>query len=131
MVSIKIFPARKIIVHKTCERKTAMKKTVFVVMTNPVEGKDKEYNDWYSNVHLKEVVAIKGFKSAQRFKLTEAQQLDNQPYKYMAIYEVENEDVEGTIQNLNEAADTLNMEPVIDYSSLQVSVFESITDVIS
>ena len=100
-------------------------------MTNPVEGKDKEYNDWYSNVHLKEVTAIKGFKSAQSFKLTKAQQFDKQQFKYMAIYEVDNKDIEGTIQRLKEAANTMNMEPGIDFSDLQVSVFESITDVIS
>ncbi len=108
-----------------------MKKTIFVVKTNPVKGKENEYNDWYSNVHLKEVLTIKGFKSAQRFKLTKAQQLDDQPFKYMAIYEIENENVEGTIQRLGEAASTLNIEPVFDLSSVKVSVFESITDVIS
>lgn len=108
-----------------------MKKTIFLVMTNPVEGKEKEYNDWYSNIHAKEVVAIKGFKSAQRFRLTKAQQFEEQPFKYMAIYEVENEDVEGTIQRLGEAVSTFHMEPVIDLDNLQVSVFESITDVIS
>ena len=88
-------------------------------------------DDWYSNIHIKEVAAIEGFKSAQRFKLTNAQQIDEQPFKYMAIYEIENEDVEGTLQRLTKAADTLNMEPVIDYSNLHVSVFESITDVVS
>lgn len=108
-----------------------MKKTIFVVMTNPVEGKEKEYNDWYSNVHVKEALAIKGFKSAQRFKLTKAQQVEEQPFKYIAIYEIESEDVEGTIRRLGEAASTFHMEPVIDLSSLQISVFESITDVIS
>ena len=108
-----------------------MKKTIIIVKTNPVEGKEKEYNDWYSNIHIKEVAAIEGFKSAQRFQLTIAQQIDEQQFKFMAIYEIENEDVEGTLQRLTEAADTMTMEPVIDYSNLQVSVFESITDIVS
>ena len=25
------------------------------VFTDPVEGKEEEYNDWYNNVHLAEV----------------------------------------------------------------------------
>jgi hypothetical protein len=29
-----------------------MAKHVFVVFTNPVEGKDVAYNDWYDNRHL-------------------------------------------------------------------------------
>ena len=29
-----------------------MAKHVFVVLTNPLEGKEDAYNDWYTNVHL-------------------------------------------------------------------------------
>jgi hypothetical protein len=29
-----------------------MAKHVFVVLTNPVEGEEDTYNDWYTNVHL-------------------------------------------------------------------------------
>ena len=108
-----------------------MKKTIIVVKTKPLEGKEKEYNDWYSNVHLKEVVSIKGFKSAERFKLTKAQLFDDQLFKYLAIYEIDNDNVEATIKRLNEAASTLTMEPVVDLEDLQVSIFESITDVIT
>ncbi len=105
-------------------------KTYYIVLSNPIEGKEKEYNEWYSKTHLQEVVQIDGFISAQRFKLTEEQQIDNQPHKYMAIYEIENEDVGDTIKKLNEAAGRMNMAPVIDLNSVHVSVFKSITDVV-
>jgi len=105
-------------------------KTYYIVMSNPIEGKEEEYNDWYSNIHLQEVVKIDGFISAQRFKLTEGQQMDNQPYKYMAIYEIENEEIGDTIKELNEAAGTLNMAPVIDLDSVHVSIFKSITAIV-
>ena len=41
------------------------------VFTQPVEGKDAEYNDWYDKIHLKEVLEIEGFVAAQRFALAE------------------------------------------------------------
>ncbi len=105
-------------------------KTYFVVFSNPIEGKETEYNEWYSNIHLQEVVQIDGFISAQRFKLTEEQQIDNQSHQYMAIYEIENEDVGGTIKNLEEASVSMTIAPVIDLNGVHVSVFKSITDVV-
>ena len=105
-------------------------KTYCIILSNPIEGKEKEYNEWYSNIHLQEIVKIDGFISAQRFKLTEEQHMDNQTYKYMAIYEIENENIGNTIKNLNEAAGSLTMEPVIDVDNVDVSIFKSITDIV-
>lgn len=104
--------------------------TYFLVFSNPIDGKEAEYNDWYTNVHLKEVVAIEGFKSAQRFILTKEQQNESQPHKYLAIYEIENQDIKGTLQSLKAASSKMNMEPVIDLKNVKVSIFQSITDVI-
>ena len=105
-------------------------KTYFLVFSNPLDGKEDEYNDWYTNVHLKEVVAIEGFKSAQRFVLTKEQQNANQPHKYLAIYEIENQDIEGTLQSLQTASIKMKMEPVIDLKNVKISIFQSITDII-
>ena len=44
------------------------KKYKMVVFTNAVEGKDKEFNDWYQNTHLEQIVSIKSFVRAQRFR---------------------------------------------------------------
>jgi hypothetical protein len=46
-----------------------MAKHVFVVFTNPVEGKEATYNDWCDNRHLPDVLDVPGFVSAQRFRL--------------------------------------------------------------
>lgn len=61
-----------------------------LVFTNATEGNDDEFNKWYDEIHLKEVLETPGFVAAQRFKLTEAQAADEeQKYRYLAIYEVE------------------------------------------
>ncbi len=102
-------------------------KTCYLVYSNPVEGMEDEYNQWYSNVHLKEVLQIEGFNSAQRFELTSAQLVEEQEYKYLAIYEIDSDDVDGTKQRLIDAVSWLDMSPALDLK-LHVSIFRSITN---
>jgi len=67
-------------------------KTVFLVHTNPVEGLEEEYNDWYTNRHLQDVLKIPGFTAAQRWVLSETPSDPPCPppaHKYLAIYDVE------------------------------------------
>ena len=42
-----------------------MAKYTFVVLTNAVEGKDDAFDEWYTNTHLGDVLAVPGFVSAQ------------------------------------------------------------------
>ena len=44
--------------------------TKMLVYIRPLAGKESTFNDWYNNTHLKEVVAVDGFMSAQRYELT-------------------------------------------------------------
>ena len=37
-----------------------MGRYVFVVHSEPVEGRDREYNQWYDEIHLKDVCAFPG-----------------------------------------------------------------------
>ena len=39
-----------------------------IVLTNPVDGREDEYNDWYTNVHLDDVLKVPGVVAAQRFR---------------------------------------------------------------
>ena len=41
----------------------------YVVMTNAVEGRDAEFNEWYTNIHLKEVLEVPGFTAATRYRV--------------------------------------------------------------
>jgi len=34
--------------------------TIQIVFSNPFEGKDDEFNEWYDNVHLPQVLAMPG-----------------------------------------------------------------------
>ena len=105
--------------------------TKMLVFIRPLDGKEEEFNQWYNNTHLQEVVAVEGFISAQRYALTEAQQIPDQDYKYLAMYELEDESVATTIENLLAASGTMDMGDSADLASAKVSVFTSITDIVS
>jgi hypothetical protein len=73
-----------------CAKIWGMARFVFVVRTNPVQGREDEYNEWYSNRHLADLLAVPGVVSARRFKLADFQTDDEpQAFKYLALYEVE------------------------------------------
>ena len=64
---------------------------VLVVLTNATPGFEAEFNDWYDNVHLSEVVALPGFVAARRYRYSEAQLegFPESPQKYLALYWIE------------------------------------------
>lgn len=84
-----------------------MGKYILVAMTNPVEGREDEYNDWYNNQHLQDVVKAPGVVAAQRYVLCEKQRYPG-PYsfKYLAIYEIEADDVQPVIEYIDKVAGT-------------------------
>ena len=82
----------------------------FIVLTNAVEGRDGEYNDWYSNVHLPDVLAIPGMVKAERFELAEFQRSALPlPYRYLAIYEIETDDLKSVSNEIGKRAGTSAM----------------------
>ncbi len=76
-----------------------------VVLANAVEGRDEEYNEWYTNVHIPEVLAA-GFTAAQRFKMADAQ-MGEVPHRYLAIYEFDGSAADA-LANLGAAAPNFN-----------------------
>jgi hypothetical protein len=71
--------------------------------SNPVEGHEDGFNKWYDTHHLKEVLAVDGIVSAQRFRLAQTDQPNPPSHKYLAIYRWETEDLEATRKTLEAA----------------------------
>ena len=92
-----------------------MAKYMFVVYSNPVKGREDEYNDWYENIHLDEVIAQPGFIGAQRFALEgEPFQGAKPAQRYLCLYEIETDDPSATMNNLRVAADSMNVSSALD-----------------
>lgn len=61
---------------------------ILVVRSNPVPGREDEYNEWYDGEHVPEMLSVPGFVSAQRYVVHGPP--DNPPeFRYLAIYEIE------------------------------------------
>lgn len=70
-----------------------MAKHIFVAFTNPVAGKEAEFNKFYDEMHLRDVLGSPGWVAAQRYRLSSEQRPDQSPpYKYAAVYEVDCEE---------------------------------------
>jgi len=105
-----------------------VKHYTFVVLTNPVPGKDAEYNDWYTNTHLHDLVKIPGIKSAQRFKIA-PQSAKGATHQYLALYEIETDDLDSVQNAILKASGTSAMviSPAMDQKSADAQYFEEIT----
>jgi hypothetical protein len=94
---------------------------LFVVNSNPAEGREQEYNDWYSNRHIADLLALPGVVSARRFVLDSMQLADvPQHFKYLALYEIETDDVQDFIGQLRSRSGSESM-PISTALSTTVS----------
>lgn len=94
----------------------------FLVFSNPIEGREEEYEDWYTNRHVADVVRTAGFVCGQRFKLS-----GEGPHRYLALYEGEGDDPAASLAALQEAmkSGALPMSDAFDFSTTQAMVFEA------
>ena len=72
-----------------------MPKATMLVWSNPTEGADEaEYNQWYDDVHARDVLKLEGFTTCRRFRLADAQfGPPETPGRYLALYEAEVDDL--------------------------------------
>jgi hypothetical protein len=109
-----------------------MARYLFVVFTKPVPGREDEFNDWYTNTHLDDVLDLGDYVSAQRFKFVYSSG-EEPSREYMALYEVETDDPVETQRRLIEvvATDAMPFSPAIDRSMSVGWYFEPLTEKIT
>src|SRR5260370_8355910 len=91
-----------------------MAKYTFVVMTNPTAGKEGEFNEWYNTHHIPDVLNVPGFVSAQRFRIADAQMGGeaSKAYRYLALYEIETDDLAGALKQRRARGGTPDIHPL-------------------
>jgi hypothetical protein len=62
-------------------------RALLIVRSNVVPNMEEEYNRWYNEVHLRDMLSVPGVLTARRYV-----SLVDEP-KYAAVYELESEDV--------------------------------------
>jgi hypothetical protein len=77
-----------------------MARYILEVRTNCSDPeKEAEYNDWYNNIHLPDVLETPEVVRATRYENTD---LAEDEAKFVAIYEIETEDIDAFMKALNE-----------------------------
>jgi hypothetical protein len=84
-----------------------------LVFTKPAPGREDEYNAWYEEHHLDEGLALDAFTAVQRFRFAPEGQPprprfseSDPPLPYLALWEIETDDIEAHWAELEKALDT-------------------------
>ncbi len=109
-----------------------MPQFAYVVHSNPVPGRDDEFNHWYSNQHLADVTAVPGFVSAQRFRLMDSAAEGAPSQRYMAIYTIDTEDPVAAVANLTSLVESgeIMMSEAFSMEGMAIQLYEAITPVV-
>ena len=103
----------------------------FRSFVHPVPGREDEFNEWYDNVHIPELLAVPGMVSATRYALHEAAIYHVKggvvpEHKYMCVYELEG-DVDEIMGKIRQrvASGELHMSDSLDLSTSRLSFWTS------
>lgn len=93
--------------------------------TRPVEGQEEAYHRWYDETHIAEVLGLSGFLTGERFApvplAPDAPPLDD----YLAVYEIETDDVGALLQQL--ATGQMTISPALDVTTVRTDLYRTIT----
>jgi hypothetical protein len=94
--------------------------TYFIQLASrALPGQDEAYRQWYTDVHVPEVLAVPGFKRfVARYRLVND---DPQP-AYLAVWEVESGDPQATLADLFARGARMTISPALDRDFLQTEI---------
>ncbi|MBA4857475.1 hypothetical protein IU443_12480 [Nocardia farcinica] len=100
-----------------------MPRHILLVHSAPADSRDDEYNTWYDEVHLPDVLEVDGFVAARRFVAAASIHGERPELPYLAIYEIETDDLPAALAALSAAAKKMVIHPAFDRSSQQTFAF--------
>lgn len=105
-----------------------MAKGLMLVQSVPSDpAREDEYNDWYAGKHVPEVLEIPGVVSGRRYKLVGR---PGTPPSYLAVYELEADDVRAPLRELGARASSgvIEMSDVIQLDPPPTITLYELTD---
>ena len=109
---------------------------VMIVLSNPTEGNEATFNEWYETVHVPEVLAVPGVVAARRFsiaqlELPEVEGIEPPPppaHRYLVIYELDRPGNEVMAELGNRlVSGEMSLHEALDMSTIGVSAWDPIT----
>jgi hypothetical protein len=78
-----------------------------LVFANPIPGKEAEFNDWYTNTHMGDLVQLQGWMGAQRFRIVTNVQprpsVAGYTHGYLIIWDLEETDANAALGRMTAA----------------------------
>lgn len=101
-----------------------MPKYTVMIFTRAQAGREAEFDEWYENTHLDDVLAtVPGWTSGQRFNLVHQAGVE-MPSPHLALYEAEGESPEAVLAALNETRKNREISDDMDASDFAMWVFD-------
>ena len=85
------------------------------VTSKALPGREEEYDAWYENTHVGDVLALPGFLSCQRYRKLAAGTSEEQAF--VSMYEVETDDPNALLQLLFAESQNMQLTDAIDPAS--------------
>lgn len=104
-----------------------MGKFILLATSDPTQGREDEYNDWYEAVHIQDLLAVPGIKTARRFAASPSSVMPP-PSRYLAIYEIEADDIGQVMAELGRRATAgeIRQSDTLDRSSTKLWLWEEL-----
>jgi hypothetical protein len=92
-----------------------------LVLANAADGRDEEFNRWYDEQHLGDVLALPGVLTGERFKI--AGPADK--WSYLTLYDIETDDLAAFGAEIEKRAgtDAMPLSDAIDVSTVFNAMF--------
>lgn len=102
-----------------------MGKFLMVIPSSALPGRDQEYNDWYDNEHLGDVLKVPGIISGRRYNALPISPAPA-PAKHLSIFELEADDPAAVLGEMMRRVQEgeISMTADIDPSTVQIWLFE-------
>ena len=110
-----------------------MQRHSLLVLTTPFEGSDEEFNRWYDEQHMGDVLAIPGFLSARRYRIVESRYQGEAllRWRYLAIYEIECDDLSQALDEIRKRSRTeaMPISGTLDMSQVATLVMQPLCSI--
>jgi hypothetical protein len=101
---------------------------ILLVMSDATPGDDDAYNAWYDDIHLADVLSVPGLVAARRFVALPSVHGELPAARYLAIYEIDADDLDAVQRALSVAAKGMDIPPTLDRSTTVTYTYRLITE---
>jgi hypothetical protein len=107
-----------------------VKRYKLVVLYNPVEGRDLEFNQWLDHTHVPDLLQVEGIVGAERLRLafTQTTPPGYTDHQYLTVYDLATDDIHEFHDRLMAGRANRGSSDAVDRSNNSARYFEVISE---